>query len=176
MPPASQNVPSHFGEMSWKWGHWYLNLLTMFCTESQILQALRSSGRQPNTFTNVSKSGRWESPRRSKKKSEMPYQQIRLLRRNLSGGSQVWSSVFCAGLILQEFAAVDVNPQSGKGKRMQRTTRKSGPSTSKEVYTRSNVAWKLFNVAWTSVPRLVWISLLGIGHRTWSNLRHRSVC
>ena len=85
----------------------------------------------------------------------MAYQQIRLLRRNLSGGSQVWSSVFCAGLILQELATVDVNPQSGKGKRMQRTTRKSGPSTSKEVYSRSSDASKFVNVAWKSVPRLV---------------------
>ena len=75
-----------------------------------------------------------------------------------------------------QLATVDVNPQSGKGKRMQGTTRKSGPSPSKEAYTRSNVASKFFNVAWTTVPRLVWISLLGIGHRTWSNLRHRSVC
>ena len=87
----------------------------------------------------------------------MPYQQIRLLRRNLSGGSQVWSSVFCAGLILQEFAAVDVNPQSGKGKRMQRTTRKSGPSASKEAHTRSNVASKFFNVV--SHQYLAWFEL-----------------
>ena len=77
----------------------------------------------------------------------MAYQQIRLLRRNLSGGSQVWSSVFCAGLILQELATVDVNPQSGKGKCMQRTTRKSGPSTSKEAYTRCNVASKFCNAS-----------------------------
>ena len=87
----------------------------------------------------------------------MAYQQIRLLRRNLSGGSQVRSFVFCAGLILQELATVDVNPQSGKGKCMQRTTRKSGPSTSKEAYTRSNVASKFFNVV--SHQYLAWFEL-----------------